>query len=393
MSVLDPLRDLSGKYAIIGVAESDLGVVGNRTELSLQVQAAQRAIEDAGIDKNEIDGVFVQPGPFERMPSLLLSEYLGLKPTVSDNTMIGGCSNLAHIAHAMAAMEAGLCNTALIAYSSTQRSAGTRKIGGWTEDPRSPRGQFDVPYGMLSPIGPYALTLQRYMHLYGTTAEQIGNIAISTREWAVLNPKAYRRKPLTMEEYLASPFISEPLRREDICLLTDGGGAVIITRRDRVPPGKPAIVVEGIAERSIQHYWVAGMDDLLEQPHVVDTGRRAFAMAGLNHDDIDVLQIYDAFTVMPLLAVEALGFCGRGEGADFFAGGRTAPGGEMPTNTSGGGLSYCHPGMFGIFLIIEAVRQLRGECGERQVPNVRHVLCQAFGAQWSASVTMILGRD
>lgn len=392
-TVLDPLVNLSGRYAIIGVAESDLGVVGNRTELSLQVQAAQLAIEDAGIDKNEIDGVFVQPGPFERMPSLLLSEYLGLKPRVSDTTMIGGCSNLAHIAHAMAAMEAGLCNTALIVYSSTQRSAGTRQIGGWIEDPRSPRGQFDVPYGLLSPIGCYALTLQRHMHLYGTTPEQLGEIAIATRQWALLNPKAYRRNPLTMDEYLSSPFISEPLRREDICLLTDGGGAVIVTRRENVPAGKPAVVIEGIAEQSSHHYWVPGIDDLLEQPVVVETGRRAFAMAGLTHDDIDVLQIYDAFTVMPLLAVEALGFCGRGEGGKFFEGGRTAPGGPLPMNTSGGGLSYCHPGMFGIFLVIEAVRQLRGECGQRQVPNPRHILCQSFGGQWSASVTMILGRD
>ncbi|HEY8450435.1 MAG TPA: thiolase, partial [Bacillota bacterium] len=250
------------------------------------------------------------------------------------------------------------------------------------------------PYGMLSPIGVYALATQRHMHLYGTTPEQLGEIAVATRKWAMLNPKAYKREPLTLEDYLASPFISEPLRRDDICLVTDGGGAVIVTRIERARGlPKPPVVIEGIAERVSHHYWLAGVDDILELEMVRDTGRRAFAMAGLRPDDIDVLQLYDAFTIMPLLAVEALGFCERGEGGHFFANQRTAPGGEIPVNTSGGGLSYCHPGMFGIFLIIEAVRQLRGECGERQVQNPRHILCHAYGGQWSASATLILGRD
>lgn len=388
-------HSLSGKYAIVGVAESDLGVVGpERTELSLQVQASLRALDDAGLSPRDVDGVFVQPGPFERMPGLLLAEYLGIQPRMNDTTMVGGCSNLQHIEHAIAAIDAGLCEVALVAYGSTQRSAGTRKIGGVAEDPRSPRGQFDVPYGLLSPIGPYALATARYRHLYGLEPEDLGSLAIATRQWANLNPVAYRHdQRLTMDAYRESPMISWPLRRDDICLVTDGGGAVIVTSMERARNcGKPPVVILGAASRSNAHYWIAGLDDILTTGAAV-TGAEAMATAGVGPQDIDVLEIYDAFTTMPLLAVENLGFCARGEGRFFFHAGRTAPGGEMPMNTSGGGLSYCHPGMFGIFLLIEAVRQLRGECGPRQVPEAHVVLCHAYGGVFSAESTAVLGRE
>ncbi len=386
---------LSGQYAIAGVAESDLGVVGpGRTELSLQVQAALRAIADAGLTVKDVDGIFVQPGPFERMPGLLLAEYLGIQARVNDTTMVGGCSNLQHIEHAIAAIEAGLCEVALIAYGSTQRSAGTRQIGGVSEDPRSPRGQFEIPYGLLSPIGSYALATTRYRYLYGLEDTDLGWLAVATREWANLNPVAYRHDdPLTMSEYLASPWISWPLRRDDICLVTDGGGAIVLTRIERARDcAKKPVLVLGIASRSNAHYWVPGLDDILTTGARV-TGPEAMSMAGVSHQDIDLLEIYDAFTTMPLLAVENLGFCERGQGRYFFHNGRTGPRGEMPMNTSGGGLSYCHPGMFGVFLVVEAVRQLRGECDSRQVKGVQVALCHAFGGVLSAESTVLLGKE
>ncbi len=386
---------LSGQYAVVGVGESDLGIVGPEyTELSLQVQASLRALDDCGLKIHDVDGVFVQPGPFERMPGLLLAEYLGIQPRVNDTTMVGGCSNLQHIEHAIAALETGQCQVALIAYGSTQRSARTRKIGGVPEDPRSPRGQFDVPYGLLSPIGPYALATTRYRHLYGLEDEELGEVAVATRQWANLNPLAYHYEhPLTMEQYLKSPWISWPLRRDDICLVTDGGGAIVVTSMKRARDlAKRPVSVLGISSRSNAHYWIPGIDDLLTTGASI-TGPEAMAAGGVTYDDIDILEIYDAFTTMPLLAVENLGFCRRGEGRFFFRHSRTGPGGEMPMNTSGGGLSYCHPGMFGIFLVIEAVRQLRGECGPRQVKNPEVVLCHAYGGVLSAESTTVLGKE
>lgn len=383
------------RYAVVGVAESDLGVVGpGVTELALQVQASRRAMADAGVAPNEVDGVFVQSSSSERMPALLLAEYLGLHPRYADTTMVGGCSNLQQLEHAVAAMDAGLCEVALIAYGSTQRSSGTRQLGGPPEDPRSPRGQFEVPYGLLSPIGPYALAMSRYQALYGARPEDFGGLAISTRQWANLNPVAYYYdRPLSLSEYLNSPFISAPLRREDICLVTDGGGAVILCRAERARQYRhPPVLIAGFASIVRGHYWVPGLDELLTTGAAV-TGPVALARAGVQLADVDVWEIYDAFTIMPVLAVENLGLCAAGEGARLLGDGRTAPGGSMPLNTTGGGLAYCHPGMFGIFLVVEAVRQLRGSCGIRQVAGATVALCHAYGAAFSAESTLVLTRE
>lgn len=377
---------------IAGVGEPNWGGEPAPSEVDLQAQAAVRAIADAGLCKDEVDGIFVQNTGLERMPGLLLSEYLGIQPTVVDSTTTGGTSNLVHVMHAMAAIEAGQCEVALVAYGSTQRSSRTRAVAGWAENSSSPLGQFVVPYGYLNPIGAYAMAARRYHHLYGTGPEDLAEVAMTARRWAGLNPRAIRTEPLSLEAYLDSPMVSDPLRRADICLVTDGGGALIVCRADRSDAVSREVEIMGHGQVTRGHYWIAGLDDILDTGAAVSSSQ-AYARAGLGPEEIDLYQIYDAFTIMPILGVEDMGLCARGEGTTFFVGGRTGPGGPAPTNTSGGGLAYCHPGMFGIFLLIEAVQQLRGEAGARQVQGVATAACQAFGGQWSSAATLVLGRS
>lgn len=377
--------------AIVAVAESDLGKTPGKTAVQLQAQAARRAVMEAGLTLADIDGVFAHTDGI--YPSLMMIEYLGIKARYTDSSSAGGLSNPSHVVHAMAAIRAGLCEVALITYGSTQASDASRRLGGIPDDPRSPRSQFVTPYGQMVPLGYYAMAAQRHMHQYGTTSEQMAEVAVSARKWAQLNPKAYRREPLTVEEVLASPMIADPLHVRDCCLVTDGGGAVIVTTAERARSlaQKPVYVI-GAAENQSHHFTPFGVKDWLDTG-VSATARRAMQMAGVTHADLDVVQIYDHFTSGVIQALEDLGFCGRGEGGAFVSGGRIAPGGALALNTSGGGLSYQHPGMFGIFLIIEAVRQLRGECGERQVKDARVALCQGASLVFSAQTTLILGRD
>lgn len=381
---------ISGRVAIAGVGEADRSQAAGKTALHLQVEAAVAAIRDAGIEKGEIDAVFAHTG--DRFSSMLLAEYLGIQPRYTDTTNIGGPSSLSHVLHAAAAIHAGLCHTALIAYGSTQASDRSRGLG-IPDDPRSPRGQFELPYGLLTPLGTYALAAQRHMHQYGTTLEQLAEVAVATRRWAQLNPQAARREPLTLADVMASPPIASPLRLLDCCLVTDGAAAVVVTTAQRARRlARPVVTVLGAAEGHTHHYFAPGVPDMT-RTGAVETGARAFAMAGVRPGEIDVVQIYDAFTIAVIIALEDLGFCGRGEGGPFVARQRTAPGGDFPLNTSGGGLSYCHPGMFGTFLLLEAVRQLRGECGDRQVAGARLALCHGTGAVLSSQATLILGRD
>lgn len=376
--------------AIVGVAESDLGKVPDKTALELQAQAARLALQDAGLELRDVDGVFAHTE--DRFASLQLSEYLGIRPRHTDSTNVGGMSNLLHVGHAAAAIAAGRCNVALITYGSTQLSDGSRKLTGLVEDPRSPRGQFVVPHGHLSPIGYYAMAAQLHMHRYGTQPQDLAQIALAARQWAALNPMAYRREPLGLDEVLRSPLIAEPLRVRDCCLVTDGGGALVVTRaNDAGGLRKPPVYLRGMAEHFSHHYTPLDLPDWLETG-VRATAEEALRQAGMAREEIDVVQIYDHFTIGVMQSLEELGFCARGEGKDFVAHGRLAPGGAFPINTSGGGLSYGHPGMFGIFLVIEAVQQLRGECGERQLSRAETALCHAPGLVFSANSTMILGR-
>lgn len=373
--------------AIAGVAESRLGSVPDATVLTLQAEAAIAALEDAGLEKQEVDGLFCA-GRWGRTPQLQIAEYLGIRPSYSDGTAVGGASFLFHLGHAAAAIQAGLCEVALILYGSTQRSKRERSL----EAAQDLGMQYEAFAGLPNPVGAYALAAARHMAVYGTTREQLAEVAVAARSWAALNPKAFVRTPLTVEEVLASPPVCEPLHRLDCCLVTDGGGAVVIVSPDRAKKLKKRPVwLLGHGE-SHSHMLISQMPDLTVSPAKA-AGERAFAMAGVKHRDIDLLQIYDSFTITVLLTLEALGFCRPGESGHYVSGGRIAHGGEIALNTSGGGLSYCHPGMFGIFLIIEAVRQLRGECGARQVSRHDIALISGTGGVLCSNATCILAGD
>lgn len=379
----------SKPVAIVGAAESDLGKVPGMTSLDLQAQAAARALRDAGLALKDVDGVFAHVN--DKFAGLQLAEYLGIRPRYVDSTSVGGMSNVMHVRHAMAAIQAGMCEVALVAYGSTQLSDGSRKVGGAPEDMRMPRGQFITPYGQLSPIGYYAMVAQLHMQRYGTTHRDLAEVAVAARRWAQLNPHAYRREDTSIDEVMASRLIADPLRQRDCCLVTDAGGAFILTTAERARSlRRPPVHVLGIAESFSHHYTPFNTSDWLDT-NVAATADAALAMAGVTRQDIDVVQIYDHFTIGVIQSLEELGFCKRGEGGAFVAGGRLAPGGDFPINTSGGGLSYNHPGQFGMLLLLEAVHQLRKECGERQLPKAELALVHAPGLVFSCNTTLILG--
>ena len=320
----------------------------------------------------------------------MLAEYLGIQPKYTDSTNIGGSSFEAHIEHAVAGIEAGLFNVALITYGSTQRS--DRQRGRETPFFRLTE-QYEGPFGLPTPVGAYALAAMRHMAEYGTTSQQLAEVAVATRKWAMLNEKALMRDPITIEDVLNSRWIAEPLHLLDCCLITDGGGAVVVTSAARARHTRKAPVwVLGHGEAHT-HNTIMNIPDLAVHQAAVASGHRAFAMAGLTPADIDIVEIYDSFTITVLLTLEALGFCARGEGGAFVSGQRTAPGGPFPMNTNGGGLSFTHPGMYGIFLLIEATRQLRGECGARQVEGARLALAHGTGGVLSSAATVLLGKD
>ena len=379
---------MSRRAAIVGVAESDTGKTPHLTALSQQALAARAALAEAGLAKDDVDAVF-SAGAWGWSPPMTIAEYLGIQPRFTDGTNVGGASFEAHVGHAVAAIEAGLADVALITYGSTQRTDRSRNAA----RPASLTAQFELPYGLPLPVGAYALAAMRHFHQYGTTSEQLAEVAVAARRWAGLNPKAYHRDPITAGDVLASPMICEPLHKLDCCLVTDGGGAVVVAAEDRWPGvATRPVVVLGHAETHT-HATIANMPDLTVTG-AAWTGPAALRMAGAGHDDIDVTEIYDSFTITVLLTLEALGFCKPGESGGFVAGGRIAPGGEFPMNTNGGGLSYTHPGMYGIFLLIEAVRQLRGDfTGPRQVPRAELALVHGTGGVLSSAATVILGRS
>lgn len=386
------MTTLSRRAAIVGVAESDLGRVPGKTPLGLIAQATTRALDDAGLSKREIDAVFSAGIP-SIMPSSEVAEYLGIRPRYTDSTSVGGASFEVHAARAAMGLAHGLFEVALIAYGSTQLSDQNRRAGGRVQEPFLPGVQFEVPYGLLLPLGPYALAAQRHMYEYGTTSDQLACIAVSTRQWAARNPVAFMREPITVDDVLASPLIASPLRRLDCCLVTDGGGAVLMTTADRARSlRKPPVLVLGWGEHYSHSNAVLTMADLTVTP-AAHSGPPALEMAGVRLQDLDVIEIYDSFTITVLMTLEDLGFCRKGEGGAFVESTGMGPGGEFPLNTSGGGLSYCHPGMYGIFLLVEATRQLRAEAGERQVAGARTALCHGTGGVLSSGCTIILARD
>ncbi len=377
---------LRGKAAIVGAAESALGEVGpGWTPLDLIGQATLRALDDAGLDKSDVDGLF-GASAYYHMPTLSVGEYLGIRPRHSDATTVGGSSFVSHLLHAALAIDAGVCEVALITYGSTQRSDGGHLVTGSEASP------YEAPYEPRYPVSAYALAASRHMHEYGTTREQLAEVAVAAREWAKLNPKAFKRDDLTVQDVLDSQMVSSPLSARDCCLVTDGGGAVIMMGAERAKGlAKPPVYLLGAGEAH-WHRNISQMPDLTVTA-AAESSPRAYAMAGVTPSDVDVAMLYDAFTINTVMFLEDLGFCAKGEGGPFVQGGRIAPGGELAVNTSGGGLSYNHPGMYGLLLTIEAVRQVRKECGERQVEGAEVALVHGNGGVFSSQVTAVLGSE
>jgi len=379
----------NGRIAIVGVAESDYGRVPHMTEMQLHAQALQRVLVDSGLRKEDIDGVFCSSHTLA-MPTVMLCEYVQLFPRYTDSTSIGGSSFEAHLNHAVAAIRAGKCEVALISYASNQLSSRGRMIGTGARPATIPEATYESPYGNTL-VGAYAMAARRHMHQYGTTSEQLAEIAVVTRRHASLNPLAMYRDLITVQDVLNSRMIANPLHLLDCCIVSDGGGAILVTTEERAKDLKqPPIYVLGSSE-SHTHAQISQMPDLTVTAAAI-TAPRAFAEAGITPGDIDMAMIYDSFTITVLLLLEDLGFCEKGDGGAFVQEGRIALGGQLPINTDGGGLSSNHPGIRGIFLIIEATRQLRGQCGPRQVKGAKLTVAHGSGGLLSSQATTILGR-
>jgi acetyl-CoA acetyltransferase len=379
--------------AIAGVAEGRLGDVGGTPVPELQAEAVHAALAECGLTASDVDGYAANA--FGTFPTSLMCEYLGIRPTWLDTTSAGGSSFEMMVGHARDAIAVGRAEVVVVAYASNQKSARLRRIGGARQGD-DPALEFEAPYASLRPSGMYALAAQRHMHEFGTTPEQLAEVAVAAREWALRNPAAYRHGagPLTVDDVLASPMLTSPLHTLDCCLVTDGSGAVVVTSLERARDLAVAPVrVLGCGEHGTHGVGMAAMPDLTATG-AAESSARAWREAGVGPADVDLAMLYDSFTITVLLTLEALGFCGRGEAGAFVEDGRCRPGGAFPMNTNGGGLSYCHPGQYGIFLLIEAARQLRGSVEpERQVPDCELAVCHGTGGILSTHSTVVLGVD
>jgi acetyl-CoA acetyltransferase len=384
---------LSGNIAIAGVHEHPLRWAPDKSEWQIMAESARGALEDAGLELGDVDGLFAAGMAMGPMGVVTLAEYLNLKPSYVDGTNIGGSSFVAHVNHAAAAIHAGLCEVALILYGSTAASNAMAIGTGGGRGGHDATASFQSPYGVTT-VGSYALVAQRHMHLYGTRSEQLAEIAVAMRQHASLNPHAKMRKPITVDDVLASRIISSPLHLLDCCIISDGGGAVVVTSAERARDlAKQPVILRGCGE-AVCHQEL-GSPDLLTIA-ARQSSEQAFRMAGITQDDVDFCMIYDSFTITVLVTLENLGFCKTGEGGSFVEGGRIRLGGELPLNPDGGGLSSNHPGMRGIFLVIEAVKQLRGGCGERQVEGAGTALVHGTGGtlgSMHSGATLVLTRD
>jgi len=366
---------LSGSIAVAGICEHPTRWAPEKSESQIMAESARGALADCGLEIGDVDGLFAAGIAMGPMGVVGLAEYLDMKPRYLDGTNIGGSSFVAHVAHAAAAIHAGLCEVALILYGSTAAS-NAMAIGTGLGGGRDPVASFVSPYGMTT-VGSYALVAQRHMHQYGTTSEQLAQVAVGMRRHAALNPEAKMRKPISVEDVLESRMISSPLHLLDCCIISDGGGAVVVTSAERARDlAKAPVLLRGCGE-AVAHQ-ETGSPDLLTMA-ARQSGQNALQMAGVRQGDIDFCTIYDSFTITVVLTLENLGFCKPGEGGAFVEGGRIEIGGDLPVNPDGGGLSSNHPGMRGIFLVIEAVRQLRGEAGDRQVSDARLGLVHGTG--------------
>ena len=385
-------RGLRGQAAVVGVpdAASPTGEL-ELTGRALEVAMAKEALEDAGLTLADIDGIC------HSQNSMAFAEYLGITARYTDSTMTGGSVFEVFLEHAASAVANGLAECVLVVFAQTPR-ADRKRGGGFRGGPPpgmmgpNPMAEWEMPYGLQAPKGSYALAASRHMAQYGTTSEQLAKIAVHTREWAALNPRARYRDPITVEDVVTSPMLASPLHLLDCCLVTDGAGAYIVTTPERAKDlKKPPVYVLG-ANTAHDHMMITQMPDLTTTPGAI-SGPRAFDMAGIKPGDVDVLMGYDSFTITQLLHFEDLGFCAKGEGGPWVESTNFGPGGDLAVNTNGGGLSYTHPGMYGMFLVVEAVRQLRGECGPRQKDGAEIAVAHGSGMVLSCMSTVVLGTE
>ncbi len=379
-------QSLRGKIAAAGVGVTAFGDLPGRSARENLAEAAMNALADAGINKNEVDGLFTSNFP-DTFPCLHVAEYLGIQPKVFDDSNIGGSVYVNQLQHAAMAIEAGLCEVALIAMGSNTRSKLKREKT--IDGPREAFAYDDI-YKPRAPMNAYALAAARHMHEYGTTRTHLAEVAVSARQWAQLNPRAMKRDPLSIDDVLAAKMVCDPLSAADCCLIADAGAAVVLVSAERAKnlQQKPVYLL-GVGV-STTHSGIAQMPDLTTTAAVTSSAR-AYAMAGVKPADVDLVEVYDAFTINTILFLEDMGFCPKGEGGHFVANGNIAPGGSLPVNTNGGGLSCVHPGMYGLMLIVECVEQLRGQCGDRQVKDAEIGLCNGNGGHLSSQATAIFG--
>lgn len=378
---------MSTEAVIIGAAETtELGVIPHTSELGLHLDAARNALADCGLTPADIDGVAgVGTAPIN------VAQHLGLRPRYVDGTAVGGCSFLLHVRHAVAAIETGRADVVLITHGESGRSR--IGVGGYTMD-RSPVAQFEMPYGIVGAPTMFPIGVLRLMKETGLTHEQLATVAVVQRQWAAMQPRAFKQKQITVEDVLDSPMVAYPMHLLECCVVTDGGGALVVTSRARARDmdlQHPAVRVLGTGEAAGPSM-VSQMDDFTTSRAFRMSGAAAFAEADITHADVDHLMIYDAFAHLPIYGLEDLGFVGRGEAGAFIAEGNTAPGGRLPMNTNGGGLSYTHTGMYGMFAIQESVRQLRGESAA-QVPSVELSVTHGVGGMFMAAATLVLARE
>ena len=371
--------------AIVGAATYGIGKCQSVSAVDMAAKAALLALADAGLSLGDVDALYTS-APHEALGGLELAEYLGLRPKVADCNRTGGSAFEVYVQQAALALATGLIDCALIAYGSNPASNPPPAVGMTRQSP------WEAPYRPLAPISSYALATSRHMHLYGTTRRQLAEVAVAARAWAGLNPEAAMREPLSIEEVLGARMVSDPLTVRDCCLFNDGAAAIVMVRADRARDcAKAPIAVLGAAH-AVTHREISSMPDLTVTGAAI-SGAQAYAQAGVKPGQIDLAMLYDAFTITPILFLEDLGFCPKGEGGRFVEAGAIAPGGRLAVNTNGGGLSCVHPGMYGLFLLVESVRQLRGEAGKRQIAGAELAIAHGNGGVLSSEATVVLGTE
>ena len=372
--------------AVVGASETtELGRIPHLSQTQLHADGAFNALADAGLSVSDIDGIATAgASPVD------LTHYLGLEPHWIDGTSVGGCSFLIHVRHAVAAIEAGYCETVLITHGESGRSGIGR--GGGGGGAASFASQFEVPYGPMGPTTLFGIGVLRYMKQYGMTHEQLASVAVAQREWAGMNPRAMYRDPITVDDVLASRVIAYPFHLLECCLVTDGGGALILTKAERAKDfPQPPVYILGTGE-SVESPMISQMADLTSSRNFRIAGGDAMKAAGVAHGDVDHLMVYDAFAHLPIFGLEDLGFVERGEAGPFIEEGNTRPGGRLPLNTNGGGLSYTHTGMYGMFALQESVRQVRGQA-PAQVNGVNVSVCLGVGGMFAAGACIVFGNE